>query len=141
MPLSACPRCKKMFNKTAEAQVCSSCEAAEKSDYEKVREVLAKDSSLNAEQAAKAAEVPIGVVQRMLKEGSLAVVNPMEKILCGRCGERPAISAAKRLCEPCLDKLNAEVAQATQAIKLGEKRNAQVGEYLSARRSFDEKSR
>lgn len=141
MPLSNCPRCKKMFNKTAEASVCASCESAEQGDYAKVREVLQKEPGLNMEQAAERADVPLTVVQRMLKEGSLVSANAIDTGTCGRCGQRPAISMAKKLCQECLDKLNMEVAQATAAIKLSEKKPAQVGEYLSAKRSFEERGR
>ena len=139
MPLAACPRCKKMFNRTDRMPVCSGCMEAEEADYEKVREVISRIPGISGENAAKEAEVGIDVVQRMLKEGVVATVNPLEKILCGRCGEQPAISAAKKLCQVCLDKLNAEVAMAQREIKIGEKKQAQVGEYLSARRTFDEK--
>lgn len=141
MPLSNCPRCKKMFNKTGEVLVCSSCTDAELSEYEKVREALEKEPGLSMEDAAKTAEVSLAVVQRMLKEGALASSNPIDKVVCGRCGQKPAISAAKKLCEICLDKLNLEVAQATAAIKLAEKKQAQVGEYLSAKRAFEDRSR
>lgn len=139
MPLASCPRCKKMFNRTDQLPVCSNCTEAEEADYEKVRDVISRIPGISGEDAAKEADVKIDVVQRMLKEGVVAAVNPLEKILCGRCGEQPAISAAKKLCQVCLDKLNAEVAMAQRAIKIGEKKQAQVGEYLSARRSFDEK--
>lgn len=141
MPLSTCPRCKKMFNKTAEVPVCSACDADEQAEYEKVREALHKEPGLSMEEAAKAAEVTLAVVQRMLKEGALASTNPIEKVMCGRCGQNAAISAAKKLCQPCLDKLNQEVAQATAAIKLAEKKQSNVGEYLSAKRSFEERGR
>lgn len=140
MPLSTCPRCKKMFNKAETAQVCNTCDALEQADYAKVREVLVKEPGLSMDDAAKKAEVTLAVVQRMLKEGAIAAAKPNESLLCGRCGQRPAISAAKKLCEPCLEKLNQEVAQATAEIKLADKRQAQVGEYLSARRYFDERN-
>jgi len=140
MPLAACPRCKKMFNKTDRIPVCAACMEAEESDYAKVREVISRVPGINGEDAAKEAEVGIDVVQRMLKEGVVATVNPMERIICGRCGEHPAISAAKKLCQVCLDKLNAEVAAATRDIKLTERKQAQVGEYLSAKRAFDERT-
>lgn len=139
MPLASCPRCKKMFNKTNNVLVCTSCETAEEDDYTRIREVLANQPGLTAEQTAKEADVAVAVVQRMVKEGALAAVNPSDAIMCGRCGSNPAISAAKRLCAACLEKLNLEVAQASAAIKMRDAKSAQVGEYLSARRAFDEK--
>ncbi len=141
MPLSTCPRCKKMFNKTGDTHVCATCNDAEQSDYSKVREALKSQPGLSMEAAAKTAEVPLAVVQRMLKEGSLTAANAIDKAMCGRCGQNPAISAAKKLCEACLEKLNMDVAQATAEIKLAEKKQAQVGEYLSAKRSFEERGR
>jgi hypothetical protein len=52
-----------------------------------------------------------------------------------------AISATKKLCQSCLDKLNQEVAAAQKGIKHNEKKNVQVGEYGSAGQTFKDKRR
>ena len=137
MPLASCARCKKMFNKVKEP-VCPSCQTDEDADFDKIRQVLEKNENLSVEQVAKEAEVDLEVVQRMVKEGLVAQVNLGESAICGKCGA-PAISLSKKLCQACLDKLNAEVAKAQAQIKLGQKKATQIGEYGTARKAFEEK--
>jgi len=139
MALTSCPRCKKLFDKIDSA-VCARCQPDEDADYEKIRAVLDKAPELNADQVAETADVTVQCVMRMLDEGLIANVNLTENIKCGRCGA-PAISLSKKLCQACLDKLNAEVAAATSQIKLKEKRQIQIGDYLKARKAFEDKRR
>jgi len=138
MALVSCPRCKKLFDKGI-SLVCSKCQPAEDADYAKIRAVLDRSPHLNAETAAAEAEVPIACVMRMLAEGLIANVN-MTEVKCGRCGA-PAISLAKRLCKACLDKLNIEVAMAQSQIKLKDKKQIQIGDYLKARKGSEDKRR
>jgi len=128
MPLASCPRCKKMFNKS-NTQVCSACQADEKADQDKVRAVLDENPNLNAEALAERASVSLGVVERMMADGSLAILNLTEnQPKCGRCGA-PAISMSKRLCQACLEKLNAEVAEMQRKVRLSDKPEAKIGTY------------
>lgn len=127
MPLANCARCKRMFNKTS-SPVCTQCETAEEADCEKVRELINREPNLNAEELAEKAEVDIRVVNRMVNEGQLTCASVTVDVTCGRCGA-PAISMSKKLCQACLDKLNAEVARAQSSIKLSAKKDVQVGEY------------
>jgi len=115
MALAKCPRCEKLFSKIR-AGVCPACEPLEESDYEKVRNVLAGDSGLNAEQLAVTAEVSIECVLRMLADGCIESGSEADAVRCGRCG-RPAISASKRLCESCLTKLDQECAEAMRTLR------------------------
>lgn len=110
MPLSNCERCRKMFNKVS-TSICSECLPEEEADIHKVREVIEREPNLTPDRAAELAGVDVGVVHRMVEVGVIARVDPNEKISCGKCGA-PAISASKRLCQACLDRLNLEVAQA-----------------------------
>jgi ribosomal protein L37E len=64
----------------------------------------------------------------MLEMGELTNVGLGEQPRCGRCGA-PAISVSKKLCQGCLEKLNAEMAQAQRTIKLKDKPQARIGEY------------
>jgi ribosomal protein L37E len=139
MPLASCPRCKKLFDKTRSV-VCPRCQDDENVDFDKIRAVLDRNPNLNAEQLAEQAQVSVDCVMRMLEEGLIASVNLMEKVKCGRCGG-PAISMNKKLCQACLEELNAQVAQAQGKIKMGQKKQVQVGKYLHARRAFEEKRR
>lgn len=138
MPLASCGRCGKMFNK-ATANVCASCVEAEESDYEKIRDVIAQNETMNAEQVAEAADVDIAVVRRIIGEGRVAMVNLGEAPKCGKCGA-PAISITKKLCQACLERLNAEVSKAQSQIKLDKKKEVQIGAYdNSARKAFEAK--
>ncbi len=138
MPLASCGRCGKMFNKVT-ANVCSSCLEAEESDYEKIRDVIAQNENLNAEQVAEAAEVDVAVVRRIIGEGRVAMVSLGEAPKCGKCGA-PAISSTKKLCQACLERLNAEVSRAQSQIKLEKKKETQIGAYdNNARKAFEAK--
>ncbi|MCX5759316.1 MAG: hypothetical protein NTU83_12560 [Candidatus Hydrogenedentes bacterium] len=139
MALATCPRCKKIFEKTR-TLVCGRCQEDENADYDKIRAVLERNPNLNAEQAAEEAEISVQCVTRMLQEGLIANVSLSESVKCGRCGA-PAISLNKKLCQACLEKLNAQVASAQSKIKLSQKKNVQVSEYLHARKAFEDKRR
>lgn len=139
MPLAACARCKKMFAK-ALSPVCPKCQEEEDSDVSKIRKVIEEEPNLNAEELAERAEVDVSVVNRMIDGGQLTSVSMiLESVQCGRCGQ-PAISVSKKLCQACLDKLNAEVAQAQARIQLGIKKAPEIGSYnMNVRRTLDSK--
>jgi NMD protein affecting ribosome stability and mRNA decay len=141
MPLSKCPRCNKLFEKTRFA-VCSLCQEAEEADYEQVREVLERMPNLNAEQVAEETKVDIAVIARMVKEGLVTNTLLQEHgAKCGMCGA-PAISLSKKLCQSCLEKLNVRVTKMQGQVKLNQKKNVQVDAHLgSARKSFEKKRR
>jgi ribosomal protein L37E len=120
--------------------VCVHCQSAENADFDKIRGVLDRTPNLNAEQVAEEAQVSIECVLRMLEEGLIASVSLMEQVKCGRCGA-PAISMSKKLCQACLEELNAQVAQAQGKIKIGQKKQVKVGKFLHARRALEEKRR
>lgn len=138
MALSTCPRCKKIFDKV-NSPVCIHCQKDEDGDYDKIRAVLDRNPNLKADQVAVEAEVSVQCVLRMLEDGLISNAS-LSNIKCGRCGA-PAISLNKKLCQACLDKLNAEVAAQQMRIKLDSKKSTQVGEYMHARRNFEEKRR
>lgn len=138
MPLAKCIRCSKMFNKQ-QSPVCSGCQSDEDADQTKVREVIDRSPELNAEQVAEEAGVDIAVVRRMLQEGVIVSTALTGNVQCGRCGA-PAISASKKLCQACLEKLNIEVAKAQADIKLTGKKRVEIGEYdMNVRKTLDQK--
>jgi len=139
MPLSTCPRCKRLFDKVRSV-VCPKCQDSEAADYDRIRKVLDRCPDLNAEQLADEAEVTVQCVMRMLAEGLIAHIDLADRVKCGRCGA-PAISLNKRLCQACLEKLNVEVAAAQSQIKLRDKKEVQIGEYLHAHRGYEQKRR
>lgn len=127
-----------MFNKVS-ANVCPTCNEAEEADYEKIREVIAQNENLTAEQVADEAQVDISVVRRIIGEGRVALVSLGEVPKCGKCGA-PAISITKKLCQACLERLNADVSKMQSQIKLEKKKEIQIGAYdNSARKAFEAK--
>lgn len=140
MPLAKCPRCQKMFNKQ-HTLVCPSCKPAEDADTDLVRSAVEDNPNMNAEQVSELTGVDIQVVMRLVEVGAIASLSALEdaKIVCGRCGA-PAISASKRLCQACLEKLNAEVAVQQRRIKLDGRKEVQVGTYhANVREALDKK--
>jgi len=138
MPLASCGRCGKMFNKV-QANVCPGCVEDEEADYEKIREIVSQNETLNVEQVSEAAGVEISVVRRIIGEGRVAQVSLGEVPKCGKCGA-PAISITKKLCQACLERLNAEVSKAQSQIKLEKKKETQIGAYdNNARKTFEAK--
>ena len=128
-----------MFDK-GRSKVCSKCQADEDADFDKVRSALERNPNMNAEQTAVEADVTVACVMRMQETGMITNVTMSESVKCGKCGA-PAISINKKLCQACLEKLNAEVAIAQAQIKLQDKKPVQVSEFLHARRAFEEKRR
>ena len=140
MPLSKCLRCKELFNKI-ENPICTRCMPEEESDFEKVRDYVKDNPENNSEVVAEMTGVDIKCVNRMVDQGNIAMVIPDDlgsAPQCGQCGA-PAISASKKLCQPCLDQLNKKMMTARKNIKIGQKKKTEVGEYNSVRSSLDEK--
>ena len=130
MPLSKCPRCEELFDKTTNL-VCLGCVEDEERDHETVRDLLGEHSELNAEGVAELSGVDLKCVLRMVDTGKVASITLGEEAECGRCGA-PAISAAKRLCESCLEKLNKEMNKTKKSIQIAEKKSVEVGGYTNA---------
>lgn len=138
MPLAKCARCGSMFDKR-ESAVCSKCQADENLDFDKVKDVIEKHPNMNAEQVASAADVELAVVRRMLDGGTIENVTLDDTVKCGRCGA-PAISRSKRLCNACLEEINARTARAQAGIKLARKKSVEIGAYnMSVRKTLENK--
>ncbi len=112
---STCARCNGVFLKIG-VKVCQKCQEDEARDFEKMRDTLLHMPGLNVEQLAQAAGVSAACVFRMIEEEKISNIQPNEAVTCGRCGA-PALSIAKRLCEPCLIKLDRECAESIRELK------------------------
>ena len=139
MPLAKCVRCKKMFNKIKSA-VCPTCMPQEETAYDLIRATIRDNPDMNAKGVAALSRVEEDVVHRMLKEGLISSTALNSGAKCGMCGGK-AISAAKKLCQPCLDKLNSEVTKAQASVRMGGNKDAQVGEFLNVRQTISDKKR
>ena len=140
MPLAKCVRCENLFDK-ASNPVCPPCMPDEESDFEKVRECLDGNPELSAEAVAELADVTLKVVMRMVDQGVVTNVSAIAgKPKCGRCGAE-AISASKKLCHTCLEKLNQNVLKQKQQISMGKQKEVEVGEASSVRQILQEKRR
>lgn len=129
MALASCQRCKKLFEKVRNP-ICPNCEDLEEEDYEKIRQALVEHPGSSAEQLSDETGVSIDCVLRLLAEGRIETTAANKGVKCGRCGA-PAISVSKKLCEACLQKLNAELAQQQGKIKLPKKKALEVGTALN----------
>ncbi len=118
MALTKCPRCEKLFNKSENSQyvVCNACIDDEQKDYEKIRKILEESGNISAIEISEKAEIPLSVILRMCDQGWFETQEQAESIYCGRCGA-PAISATKRLCEPCLIELQRECLKAINELR------------------------
>ncbi len=126
MPLSACKRCGKLFMKSSELSICSTCIPEEEADFEKVRNLLDTTPDLTSEEVSQATAVSLDCVLRLIEAGRIRLVTPDTQVRCGRCGA-PAISMSKKLCEACLNKLNQELAEQQSKIRLPKKKRLQIG--------------
>lgn len=133
MPLSACPRCEKVFNKgKGESVVCPECLPSENEDYENVREYLQSNPTVSAESLAEEVGIELTCILRFLEDGRIETTAANKSVMCGRCGA-PAISLSKRLCESCLQRLNSEINLQQSKIELGTKKRVEVGTDLAKR--------
>jgi len=129
MSLASCQKCKKLFPKIRKS-ICPACEAAEEVHYETVRKYLSENPGQNVEQVSEGTGVSIDTVLRFVEEGRVEAQGIASNVACGQCG-KPAISPTKRLCQTCLEKLNAQLAKQQSRIKLPEKRDVDIGKALN----------
>lgn len=108
--LTACARCKKLFVKTRLA-VCPDCRQAEEEDFERIRDALNENPGATIEELAEIAGVSVMCISRMVESGAAQMEANKEAgvPVCGVCGS-VGISHAKKICEACLQKLDAAVA-------------------------------
>jgi hypothetical protein len=126
-----------MFNKI-KTPVCPTCIPQEEEEFDIVRATLRDNPDMNIQGISKLSGVDEDVIQRMLKEGLISSAALNESTKCGMCGQ-PAIRAATKLCQNCLEKLNSEVSKAQASVRLSEKKDAQVGEFLNVRQTLSDK--
>ncbi len=111
----------------------------EESDFVRIRDVLAEDPKLTAEEVASRAQVTVACVLRMLDEGLIASRREDADAQCGRCGA-PALSARQRLCASCLVDLDKQLSMELNEARLLKKQREMkatahhVHEALSAKR-------
>ena len=129
MGLASCQRCKKLFEKIRNP-ICPACDQAEEDDYEKIRQALVEHPNQTAEQLAEGTGITIDCVLRLLAQGRIETTAANKGVKCGRCGA-PAISVSKKLCEACLQKLNAELAQQQGKLRLPKKKSVEIGTALN----------
>jgi ribosomal protein L37E len=125
MALASCKRCRKLYEKIRKP-ICPSCEQTEELEFLEVRKYVADHPKQNAEQVAEGTGIDIEVVLRCIEEDLIALEESPLEVRCGRCGA-PAISVSKRLCRPCLEKLNAELAAEQAKVKLEYKKPVVIG--------------
>lgn len=116
MPLSKCPRTGQLFN-TDEGPVHPDAMEAEEADYEKIREHLRTHPNATPDEVAKGAEVPYDCIERMVKQGMLAMLTE----------EQIEEQRRRTLDERTLARLNQGFAEQIASIKLPEKKDVEFG--------------
>lgn len=129
MAIARCDRCGKIFDKVR-AAICPACEPMEEEDYETVRKALVDKPGQSAEDLSEETGVPLECVLRLLSSGRIETTVSNVGVKCGRCGA-PAISLSKKLCEACLQKLNADLAIQQSKIKLPKRKGIELGTALN----------
>lgn len=140
MPLSKCLRCEKLFNKI-DNPICTDCLPSEEDDFETIRNSVNENPGINAEGISELSGVDIKCVLRMIDRGSISTVpniTELSTVTCGQCGA-PAISASKKLCQECLDKLNRKMMEVRQSIQIVAKKKMEVEGYSGVRDSLQKK--
>lgn len=136
--LAHCARCRRLYVRL-KAHVCEQCFDMEEADFMRIRDVLAEDPRLTADEVASRAQVTVACVLRMLDEGLIANRQADDDAVCGRCGAA-AISARQRLCTACLLDLDRQLTfELNQAQLLKKQRDLKatahyVHELLSSKR-------
>ncbi|GMU92677.1 MAG: hypothetical protein AMXMBFR4_17350 [Candidatus Hydrogenedentota bacterium] len=131
MALASCKRCRRLYEKIRKP-ICPACEQTEENEFLEVRKYVADHPKQNAEQVAEGTGIDIEVVLRCIEEGIIESEARGAEVRCGRCGA-PAISVSKRLCQPCLEKLNAELAAEQAKVKLEYRKPAVIGSRSGSR--------
>ncbi len=142
MGMIKCARCKNTFEKIR-SKVCPMCLDDEDADFEKIRSALHDQPNMTLTQVAEAADVTRECVLRMLDEGMISNVKlDDDSIRCGMCGAR-AISATKKLCAKCLEKLDKQMAVEKSRLKVPLKKKMSAtqssGSSMGVRNSIEEK--
>ena len=105
MPLSKCPRCQALWNRTSESLVCDTCAPDEESDREKVLDCIGANPGMNADEISKETDVSNDTIRRMLDAGVISREIDLDIPKCGQCGA-PAISHSQLVCNKCLSELD-----------------------------------
>ena len=113
----------------------------EEEDAELILECMDENPDVNAEMISEMTGVDIACVLRMVDVGSISVVSVSSAdAMCGQCGA-PAISASKKLCQSCLEKLNEKMLEAKKTITMGAKKKVELWDHSSVRDTLDNKRR
>ena len=141
--IARCGRCNGTYLKVR-FSVCDDCLDAEDADYQRISDVLVEHPNQNVEIVAHLADVSPSCVLRMLDRGLIASEKIVEEVKCGKCGQ-PALSAAQKLCQSCLIKLDqkffAEINEAKK-VQLEQERDSSVHDTIDLKRkSIQKKSK
>ena len=104
-----------MYNKTT-YPVCDDCLPAEEADFTKVRDIIAEEPGMEVARVVEVTGVEFDVVKRMLDDDMVKIAEPVLDIKCIQCGAR-AVNIEKKLCRPCMERLNIQMASIQRDIR------------------------
>lgn len=114
MALSNCPRCNKLFNKTAGVSYCHSCVEWEEECFKKVYEYLCDHKAATIPEINQDTGVDEKLIIKYLEEGRLAKTGTTLTPQCRRCGAK---IEAGTLCKDCIAKSRDEISAAASQTK------------------------
>lgn len=107
MSLANCQRCGKVFMRIKNP-LCPDCQRAEDELFDKVVEYLKENPGATVAEVATALDVDVSIINKFVRTGRLAPVNPTWQARCNRCGI--PISSGE-LCEQCRLQLASELSK------------------------------
>jgi flagellar operon protein (TIGR03826 family) len=109
--IANCPKCDRLFAKTAIRDVCEACYKEEEKLFETVFQFLKKRENRtgDVDRIVEATGVSSDLIYKWVKKGRLKQAHfPNLTIPCEKCGKQ---TKTGRLCESCSDNLRSELTQ------------------------------
>ncbi len=109
--IANCPKCDRLFAKTAIRDICETCFKEEEKKFETVYQFIRKreNRTSNVDQIVEATEVEEDLIYKWVKKGRLKQAHfPNLSFPCEKCGTQ---TKTGRLCESCSTNLRSELTQ------------------------------
>lgn len=109
MALAKCKRCKNLFNKIVDKDICPACMEKEEEEFQKVKDFLKRYPEKKLEEISEETGVDKKVILDFIREGRLQLAEIQGEgefalLTCERCGKSIVTG---RFCEDCRKKLAA----------------------------------
>jgi hypothetical protein len=96
----SCLRCRKVFAKSSDSNVCDACTEVLRHDISTIEETAEQDGPATAQQIANATGLSVEKVEELIQSAGATEEPGAPVLTCEKCGERPAQSGV-RYCFDC----------------------------------------